>query len=199
VAVRLSFRSFTYYWLDYLVGLVGYALAEGSSMAFIVAALFAFHAVDGWTFRPLVVLLGLSTLVRSIRTTFTASVVTIPELIQAGSFDTFLVRPVHPVLQAMNQPGSYPLGPAGIIAIPIAMFAFRYAGVKLSIQSLVLIVGTVVGGVLMLLVVDIAIASLSLWTAQSVEQGQMNRTMQYIQGAYSQYPLAVSPRWSGGR
>jgi len=199
VAVKLSFRSFTYFWLDYLAGLLGYALAELSSMALILAAVLAFHAIDGWTLRPLLVLLGLSTLVRGIRATFTPSILTVPELIQSGSFDALLIRPVHPLVQALNQPGSYTVGPASLVAAPAAVLAFQFAGIAWSLRSLALILTTVVGGVLMLLAVDIAVASQSLWTGQAVEPGQMQWTLLYIQGAYSQYPLAVFPklvRWA---
>jgi ABC-2 type transport system permease protein len=160
----------------------------------ILVVVWRFHAVDGWTWRPLILLMGLSAVIRAIRSTFAGGVPTIPSLIQYGGFDTFLLRPVHRLLQVLTQPASSSVGADNLVAVPAFLAAIWYAGVHSSGTAVVLLTATAVGGVLMLLAVDIAVASQALWSGQSVEGGQVHRTLMYVQGQHPQYPLGVFPR-----
>jgi ABC-2 type transport system permease protein len=177
-----------------LASLLGYCVSELSSVALILVVVWAFHAIDGWTLRPLVLLMGLSAVIRGIRATFAGSVLTIPAMIQDGSFDVLLVRPVHPLIQALIQPGSYSVGVDSLVAVPAFLVVLWYSHLLGSVVGLLVVVLTVLGGVLMFLAVDIALASQALWSGQSVEGGQMHWTLMYIQGQYSQYPLSVFPK-----
>lgn len=194
-AVQIAFRSFAYYPVDSISNLAGYALSEFGSVAAILVVIWRFHSIDGWTLRPLLVLVAIRIAVTGIRATFTRSLLSIPSMIQDGSFDNLLVRPTHPLILTLVRPGSHYVGMDSILSVPALIAALAFAGIRWSPGTVLLLLCTLLGGVLLFLAVDITIVSQALWSGQSVEGGQVHWTLMYIQEQYSQYPLSVFSKW----
>lgn len=155
-----------------------------------------FGSVEGWTFAEVAVFYGLVNIMFAIAELLTRGFDVLgTEFIRTGAFDRVLLRPRTATLQLMGH--DFRLSRLGRLAqgLLVLSIASQYAQLEWSAAMLLLALWAVAGGVALFFGILVLQGTLSFWTIEGLEIGNVV-TYGGVQAA--QYPLSLYSDWFRG-
>jgi len=153
--------------------------------------LYSFGAIDGWSFWELLFLFALSVLSWGVCVVFFFHFRTLDQFIVQGTFDRFLVRPIHPFFHFMSM--KFDVGAFGqfLFSIVAMVIAYNKLNLHWNVSQWLVFLGAVIGGTLIQGGLLIAISAMAFWTTRSE---QVYWVVMWPAKSLMNYPLSIYPR-----
>lgn len=179
---RLSFVLFT----------IGQATSTVLDVLTIAVLFSQVPALAGWSLHEVLFLYATSAVAFGLADTFASPVERASYHIKHGSFDTFLLRPVGPLLQLCSE--EFALRRAGKVVQPAVVLgvALTHLPVGWTPLRVVVVVATVASATVIFSALWVLTSSLAFWT---VDTQEVANAFTYGGGWISQYPLDVLTGW----
>lgn len=185
-------RSDWQYRTSFLLLLVAQVLVAGLDLAVIAVIFGRVDALAGWTALEVGLLYGLGGVAFGLADVFVSQVELASRHIKAGTFDSFLLRPVGPLLQlsatefALRRTGRL-LQPLVVLGVALAGAEVDWTPARAGLVPLAVASGTLVFGSVWILT-----SSVAFWT---VETQEFANAFTYGSNHLTQYPLDVLGPW----
>lgn len=165
--VGASIRAQMQYRYNFFMNIIGWAMNYAGTAVAIWVLLYSFQVIQGWNFWELLFLFALSVLTWGICILFFFHFRSLDQYIVNGTFDRFLVRPLHPFLHFMAL--KFDVGAFGHLAISIGAFILSYQKLGLSwvLGKWFILGGVLLGGALIQGGMLVLISALAFWTTRS--------------------------------
>jgi ABC-2 type transport system permease protein len=189
--VGVSIRTQLQYRYAFVMNILGWAMTYAGSAITMWVLLYSFGKIAGWSFWELLFLFALSVLSWGICVIFFFHFRTLDQFIVQGTFDRFLVRPIHPFFHFMTT--KFDVGAFGQLLFSIIAVILAYTHLELQWQTWqwLVFLGAVIGGVLIQGGLLIAISAMAFWTTRSE---QFYWTVMWPAKSLMNYPLSIFPR-----
>lgn len=189
--IGVSIRTQLQYRYAFVMNILGWAMTYAGNAITMWVLLYSFGAIAGWSFWELLFLFALSILSWGICVIFFFHFRTLDQFIVQGTFDRFLVRPIHPFFHFMTT--KFDVGAFGqlLFSIIAVILAYTHLGLHWQIWQWLVFLGAVIGGVLIQGGLLIAISAMAFWTTRSE---QFYWTVMWPAKSLINYPLSIFPR-----
>jgi len=189
--VGVSIRTQLQYRYAFVMNILGWAMTYAGSAISMWVLLYSFGAIKGWRFWELLFLFALAVLSWSICVIFFFHFRTLDQYIVQGTFDRFLVRPVHPFLQVISL--KFDVGAFGQLLFSVVAVALAYSNLGLHWEpwQWLVLLGAVSGGTLIQGGLLVAVSAFAFWTTRSE---QFFWGIMWPLKNLMNYPLAIFPR-----
>lgn len=188
--VRQALRSALQHRGDLLIGIGATTLAQGVSLVFIWAVFRSGPEISGWSYEAMVLLYGWAVLTDGVAACFIGGVHLLPWLIYEGRFDSFLLRPASPILQAFGASASVEgLGQVAFGAI-VTLEAARSLAVHAGAAEVAVCVALFVAGVVARAAITLLAVSTSFWFR--APHNELVSSLDTISGV-TRFPLSIYP------
>jgi ABC-2 type transport system permease protein len=186
--VGARMRSDLQYRTSFVLYLVAQTLVTGGELASIAVLFSRLDSLAGWSVGEVALLYALSGVAFGIGDLFISQVELASVHIKAGTFDSFLIRPVGALLQlSAAEFALRRLGRSIVPAIVIAIMLLRL-DIHWSVAHIVLVPVTIVSGVGIYGAIWVVTSSLSFWT---VETQEISNAFTYGGNTLTSYPIDV--------
>ena len=185
-------RSDWQYRTSFVLLLLAQVVIAGLDLAVIAVIFGRVDSLAGWSAIEVALLYGLGGVAFGLADLFVSQVELASRHVKAGTFDSFLLRPVGPLLQlsanefALRRAGRL-LQPAVALVVALAGAGVHWTPARAALVPLALASGTVVFGSLWVLT-----SSVAFWT---VETQEFANAFTYGGNHLTQYPLEVLGGW----
>ena len=139
---------------------------QGSGFAFIAVVLSRYPEIGGWTFREVALIYGLRLMAHALYNIPLQVLWYQEDMIRDGSFDRFLLRPLHPFLQLLTNRVSVNAAGDALIALAVFVYAATIADVAWTPLAVLYIALALIGGALIEGAVQVMITAASFRTVQ---------------------------------
>lgn len=161
---------------------------QGSGFAFIAVVLSRYPEIGGWTFREVALVYGLRLMAHALYNIPLQVLWYQEDMIRDGSFDRFLLRPLHPFLQLLTSRVSVNAVGDALIALAVFAYAASIAQVAWSpltvlYLALALAGGALVEGAVQLLITAASFRTVEVWPARFFADNVIL--------SFASYPLSV--------
>ena len=189
--VGVSIRTQLQYRYAFVMNILGWAMTYAGTAITMWVLLYSFGALAGWSFWELLFLFALSVLSWGICVVFFFHFRTLDQFIVQGTFDRFLVRPIHPFFHFMAM--KFDVGAFGQFLFSVIAVALAYVHLHLhwAAWQWFVFLGAIIGGTLIQGGMIIALSSLAFWTTRSE---QVYWVVMWPAKSLMNYPLAIYPR-----
>lgn len=189
--VGVSIRAQLQYRYAFVMNILGWAMTYAGTAITMWVLLYSFGAIDGWGFWELLFLFALSVLSWGVCVVFFFHFRTLDQFIVQGTFDRFLVRPIHPFFHFMAI--KFDVGAFGqfLFSIIAVILAYNQLGLEWKLWQWLVFLGAVAGGTLIQGGLLVAISALAFWTTRS-EQAYW--VIMWPAKNLMNYPLSIYPR-----
>jgi len=189
--VSASIRTQLQYRYAFVMNILGWMMSYAGTAVTMWVMLYRFKALDGWNFWELIFLFALAVLSWSISILFFFHFRTLDVYIVNGTFDRFLVRPIHPFFHFMTL--KFDVGAFGQLLFSIIAVALAVTRLHLhwQILSWLTFIGALLGGALIQGGIIILISAMAFWTTRSE---RFYWTVMFPAKNLINYPLAIYPR-----
>lgn len=189
--VSASIRAQLQYRYAFIMNILGWAMNYAGAAITTWVMLYSFKSLKGWTFWELIFLFALAVLSWGFCVIFFFHFRSLDQYIVNGTFDRFLVRPVHPFLQFIAL--KFDVGAFGQLLFSIIALVIAYIKLKLkwSFGIWLVFFGAVFGGVLIQGGILVAISALAFWTSKSE---RFYWVVMFPAKSLMNYPLTIYPR-----
>jgi ABC-2 type transport system permease protein len=186
-----SIRAQLEYRYAFAMNILGWAMNYAGIAITMWVLLYSFQAIKGWTFWELLFLFSLSVLSWGVCIIFFFHFRSLDQYILNGTFDRFLVRPIHPFIHFMSI--KFDVGAFGHLLFSIIAFCFAYSRLNLQWQLVkwLIFCGAVLGGVLIQGGILIFISALAFWTTRSES---FYWVIMFPASNLMNYPLTIYPK-----
>jgi ABC-2 type transport system permease protein len=191
--IGAKIRSQMQYKLSFSLELLGFLLVTGLEFAVIAILLNRFETVAGWSMAEVALLYGLTNLSFSIAEMAARGFdAPFERMIQMGSFDTVLARPLDSFFQILTS--EFQLRRLGRTAQALAVLAYALAQLDISwtLANILLLPLTLVSGVLIYTAIIVIGATLCFWTIKTPE---VINAFSFGGVQLSSYPLSIYHEW----
>jgi len=190
--VRARIRADWQYRASFFLFLAGQTLVAGADLAAIAVIFTAVDDLVGWSGPEVAFLFGASGLSFGLCDLIISPVEHVGVHIKAGSFDTFLVRPVGALWQLLAH--DFALRRIGRLLQPaiVLVVSLRLVEVDWGPAAALLVVLTVVCGAVIYGAVFVVTSSLAFWT---VETQEIANAFTYGGNVTTSYPIDVLGTW----
>jgi ABC-2 type transport system permease protein len=190
--VAAKVRSDAQYRTSFVLYLVSQTLIAGADLAVLFVLFANVETLGGWSATEVVFLYGLTGVAFGLADTFVSEVEIASRHIREGSFDTFLVRPMSPLLQLCAR--EFALRRAGRIIQPLVALAVVLPRLDVAWDParVVLIPVTVISGTALFGAVWVTTSSIVFWTVGGQE---VANSFTYGGNLVTQYPVDVFGVW----
>jgi ABC-2 type transport system permease protein len=146
---RLRMRERMEYRGAYLIGMLAQIVAYVADFLVIWVLVQRFGVLGGWTWEQIAFLWALNLLSYAIGAAFTFSQSELEGMVQGGTFDGFLVRPLNPYLALAAQ--RFNVGYLGhiILATGILVWALRNLAIDWTVTSVIFLILALIGASLL--------------------------------------------------
>jgi len=181
----IALKSMTQFRVDFLVGVFGVISLNTVNLLAINVILGRFYDLAGWTIWEIVFLYGLWMTGNSIYSLLFFHIMDLEDYIVHGSFDTFLIRPLNPLLMLLTVEVNINGVADVVFGAASLMLAMVNLGLHFSLVQWVYLGIMLVAAALIELGITLALASVAFWTTRSsglvytVNQVNWNMTQQY--------------------
>lgn len=186
--IGAAVRSAAQYRGNFVLMVVMGAAYQGSGFAFIAVVLSRYPDIGGWGFHDVALLYGLRLMAHALYNIPLQVLWSQEEMVRDGSFDRFLLRPLHPFLQLLTS--RVPVNAVGDSLVALAVFAYaaRVADVSWTPVSVLYVVLVIVGGALIegavqLLITAASFSAVQVWPARFFADNVIL--------SFGSYPLSV--------
>jgi ABC-2 type transport system permease protein len=185
-----SIRAQLQYRYAFIMNILGWAMTYAGTAVTMWVLLYSFEALGGWIFWELIFLFALAVLSWGVCMIFFFHFRSLDQYIVNGTFDRFLVRPIHPFFHFMAM--KFDVGAFGQFLFSVAAMGLAYSNLHLhwTWQWLVFL-GAVIGGALIQGGLLVAISSVAFWTTRSE---QLYWVIMWPLKSLMNYPLSIYPR-----
>ncbi|UZN03267.1 ABC transporter permease [Cellulomonas sp. S1-8] len=161
---------------------------QGSGFAFIAVVLSQYPEIGGWTFREVALLYGLRLMAHALYNIPLQVLWYQEDMIRDGSFDRFLLRPLHPFLQLLTSRVTVNSFGDALIALAVFAYASSIAEVTWTPLTVLYVTLAIIGGALIEGAVQVTITAASFRT---VEVWPARFFADNVILSFASYPLSV--------
>lgn len=183
-------KSLIEYREDFLLGLIGFLLIQGTGIVFLQLVFSTIPSLQGFSFYEILFIYGFAQIPRGIDHIFTDYLwIFAWKTIAKGEFDRYLVRPLNPLFQVLAerfQPDGF-----GELLMGIILLSISGLHLQLTIDiiwvtqfSIVIIAAT-----LIYTSIKLAVASIAFW----VKFAQSYLYATYTLSTFAKYPMSIYP------
>lgn len=189
--IGVSLKTQLQYRYAFVMNILGWAMTYAGTAITMWVLLYSFDAIEGWSFWELLFLFALSVLSWGVCVVFFFHFRTLDEYIVKGTFDRFLVRPIHPFFHFMTM--KFDIGAFGQFLFSIIAVVLAYTNLNLhwKLWQWFVFVGAIIGGTLIQGGLLIAISAMAFWTTRSE---QFYWVIMWPAKNLMNYPLSIFPR-----
>jgi len=175
-----------YRWI-YVVRMLGKICTFGSSFVVLAIMMYRFETLGEWSAYEVLFLYALNTLTYAIGSTFAMPINGIGARIESGLFDSMLTKPVNTMYLALCKQASAGYVSNYALGIGVMVFAGVRMGLEVTAASIILLIFSIIGGVLIHMAAHIAIGTISFWTIRG------NAFSMIISNAFTfaNYPISI--------
>lgn len=190
--VGARIRADWQYRTSFVFFLLGQTLASSADLGSIVVIFANIKALAGWTAYEVVFLYGMSGLAFGLADVFISQVESASTHIKAGTFDTFLIRPMGTLSQLSAR--EFALRRLGRIVQPVIALVVALANVDVAWTAarVALVALTVVCGFCIFASIWVVTSAIAFWT---VETQEVASSFTYGGNVITGYPIDVLGRW----
>jgi len=187
---RLNTLTLLEYKVNFFIWLFFTIVYHGIAIGTIWIMMSRFPLMNGWHWPEVFFLYALWMVGHTLNNTLFFTVGNVPDHIQEGNFDRFLVRPLDPLFQVLSQPGQ--IWPDEL-AVALIVFAAAQGVVHLhwTLASTTLLALAFAGGALIDFAVQLAVATLAFWV---VRLDTLRWVVMSLENDFTRYPLSIYKR-----
>ena len=167
--VKMNIKRWMEYRIDFFIGITAIFLTNVVSIVFFWVIFQHIPILNGWKFEQLLFLVGLSYLSFGIWHAFLtgASPHRLERYVVNGDFDRILLKPINPLLLLlMSDIDDDGFGDL-IAGILILGYASNALSVVWTLQSIILLISAVIGGVLIIFSITLLFSTATFWIVKS--------------------------------
>jgi len=183
-------KSLIEYRADFILGLIGFALVQGTNVIFIKLIFSTIPNLSGWSFYEILFIYGFSQIPRGIDHIFTDNLWMISgNIIVNGNFDRYLIRPLNPLFQVLAerfQPDGFGELITGIILVIISS---KNLNIAFTFSKILLLILAIICASLIYTAIKLAVASIAFW----LKFAQSYLFMTYQLSNFARYPMGIYP------
>ncbi|WP_230495039.1 ABC transporter permease [Pseudoneobacillus rhizosphaerae] len=189
--VGAGVRAQLQYRFAFFMRIIGLITAYAGMAATMWVMLYRFDALGGWTFYEMLFLLALAVVSWGCCITVFFHFKSLDTYIVNGTFDRFLVRPIHPFFHFMSM--KFDIGAVGQFIFSIVVFLWVSMAIDIdwSVWKVLFLLSTIIGGVLIQGGMLVIISALAFWTTKSE---QFYWVAMYPARNLTNYPLVIYPK-----
>ena len=185
---KVSMLTQMEYRMGYVVRMIGKLLTWGGGFAVLAIMLFRFQHIGTWSAYEVLFLYSLNTLTYAIAGTFTMNVCEISPSIRSGAFDATLTRPVNPLYLRICQNASAGYTVNYLLGLSVMIFAGINLDIEITFLSVLLLITSIIGGILIHSACLIASGVPSFWM---VRNNAIPRILYSEMSAFVDYPINI--------
>ena len=165
--VKVSMLTQMEYRMAYAVRSLGKLFHWGGSLVVLAIMLARFQSIGTWNAYEVLLLYAINNLTYAIAATFTMPIHEISSRIRDGTVDSILTRPANPMYLIMCQQVSAGYTVNYALGIGVIVFAAINLQVQITLVSVLLLVLSIIGGILIHAAALIATGVPSFWVIKS--------------------------------
>ena len=181
-------KSLIEYRADFILGLVGFILIQGTSIIFIKLIFNSIPNLSGWSFYEILFIYGFAQIPRGIDHIFTDNLWMLSgSIIVNGNFDRYLIRPLNPLFQIIAerfQPDGFGELIIGIVLLSISS---NNLNMSFTIEKSILFLFVVICSSFIYTAIKLAVASIAFW----IKFAQSYLFMTYQLSNFAKYPMGI--------
>lgn len=189
--VSAGVRAQLQYRFAFVMRIIGLITAYTGMAITMWVMLYRFDALGGWSFHEMLFLLALAILSWGFCIILFFHFKSLDTYIVNGTFDRFLVRPIHPFFHFMSMKFDVASFGQFIFSIFVFLWVSLALDINWSIGKVLFLIATVIGGVLIQGGMLVIISALAFWTTKS-EQFYWVAMMPARN--LTNYPLVIYPK-----
>lgn len=190
--ISISFRGQMQHRASFMMLTTGHFLLTGIEFLGIWAMFDRFGSLRGWTLPEVAFLYGLVNTSFSVADAMCRGFKEVGVMIKSGDFDRLLIRPRSTVLQLLGYELQLRRFGRLIQALAVFLWAASVLHIDWTAPKILLLMGTVTGGVCLFVGLTVLQSMMSFWTTESLE---IMNIMTYGGVETSQYPLSIYKPW----
>lgn len=183
-------RGTLQYRMNFVTSMVGVALMQSTSLAFVAIVVTQFGAIGGWGMGEIALLYGMRTLAHAVFTVPFAGLHRTSQLVRMGEFDRLLVRPVNPFVQVISWRWAVMTSGDLLAGIGILAAATFWAPVEWSVLTVGYLLLAVLGGAMVELALNLVISGLT-FRVLTIRSAQI--VVDQMLATFGGYPLSIFP------
>jgi ABC-2 type transport system permease protein len=181
-------KSLIEYRADFILGLIGFILVQGTNIVFIKLTFNSIPNLSGWSFYEILFIYGFAQIPRGIDHIFTDNLWMLSgSIIVNGNFDRYLIRPLNPLFQIIAerfQPDGFGELIIGIILLGISSSNLN---ISFTLENSVIFLFVVICGSFIYTAIKLAVASIAFW----IKFAQSYLFMTYQLSNFAKYPMGI--------
>ena len=189
--IGVSIRTQLQYRYAFVMNILGWAMTYAGTAITMWVLLYSFGAIEGWSFWELLFLFALSVLSWGVCVVFFFHFRTLDQFIVQGTFDRFLVRPIHPFFHFMSMKFDVRAFGQFLFSIVAVVMAYDKLSLHWNLWQWLVFLGAVIGGTLIQGGLLIAISAMAFWTTRSE---RVYWVVMWPAKSLMNYPLSIYPR-----
>ena len=164
---KANIKAMMFYDLDYILGIIAMFLKGAIGFCYLFLIFYYVDSLGSWNFHQMLFLYGLATLSFPLWHCFFVNTLGIPSYIRSGDFDSFLLKPVNPLLQILMES----FDEDGWGELLLGLVTVFYAASKLEIigARMLLLPLFAISGCLIFSAVSILLSSIAFFTIGSFD------------------------------
>jgi ABC-2 type transport system permease protein len=185
--LKIYFRTLVEYRMDTWIALIAGLLAQASALTFLSILFKQIPQLAGWSFYELLFIFGLASAGRELNKVFFNVPYSLTGIIRSGRLDTFLIRPVGPLFQAIGMSQEINGVGSALTSLSILAFAGYHLDLEWSVGKIAYVVLALFSSMLIQLSVLLALVISSFWIVEI-------RSIVYLAGwiyDFTRYPLDI--------
>ncbi|HXW77289.1 MAG TPA: ABC-2 family transporter protein [Candidatus Eremiobacteraceae bacterium] len=187
---RLNLLTVLEYKANFFIWLLFTVVYHGVALGAIWIILTRFPSLQGWDRADVFFLYALWMVGHTLSNTLFFTVGDVPDAIQEGRFDRFLVRPLDPLFQVVTQPGQI-FPDELIVAMIVFGFAAYFVHLQWSAMTAVVLPFAVIGGCVIDASVQLAVAAISFWV---IRLDALRWVVMSLENDFTRFPLTMYGR-----
>ncbi len=190
--IGISIQAQMEYRLSFLMQTLAHFLMSAFEFVCIWALFQRFDNIQGWSFYEIAVFYGTISIAFSINDTMTKGFDKFGELIRAGEFDRYLLRPRNTILQilgyefTMKRVGRFSQG------LAVLLIGATHLHVTWTFWKILVLLWAIFGGVCLFMGLIIIQAAIAFWTTESLE---IMNILTYGGVETAQFPMTIYLPW----
>lgn len=181
-------KSLIEYRADFILGLIGFILVQGTNIVFIKLIFNSIPNLSGWSFYEILFIYGFAQIPRGIDHIFTDNLWMLSgSIIVNGNFDRYLIRPLNPLFQIIAerfQPDGFGELIIGIILLGISSSNLN---ISFTLENSVKFLFVVICASFIYTAIKLAVASIAFW----IKFAQSYLFMTYQLSNFAKYPMGI--------
>ena len=187
---RLNFLTLVEYKTNFFIWFIFTIVYHGVALSAIWIILTRFPSLNGWGRADVFFLYALWMVGHTLNNTLFFTVGDVPDAVQEGRFDRYLVRPMDPLFQIVAQPGqNWP--DEFVVALVVFGIAQHVVHLQWTPMAAVLVVFAIFGGALIDASVQLAVATISFWV---IRLDALRWVVMSLENDFTRFPLTMYNR-----